>query len=74
MFLIGDFTGMIGDPSGKSEERNLLSEEVLMKNQEGLKSQLKNFLDFDKVYKNSKIIRLEENYRSSQNLLWPALY
>jgi DNA helicase-2/ATP-dependent DNA helicase PcrA len=32
-------------------------------------AEIKNFLDFDKVYKNSKIIRLEENYRSSQNIL-----
>ncbi|MFH0999387.1 MAG: tyrosine--tRNA ligase [Bacteroidota bacterium] len=45
--LVGGATGMIGDPSGKSEERNLLDEAELRKNEEGLKKQLKKFLDFD---------------------------
>lgn len=45
--LIGGATGMIGDPSGKSEERNLLSEETLRHNQECLKQQLVKFLDFE---------------------------
>ena len=45
--LVGGATGMVGDPSGKSEERNLLSEEVLKHNQEGVKKQLMQFLDFD---------------------------
>ncbi len=45
--LVGGATGMIGDPSGKSEERNLLDEKELRKNEEGLKKQLKKFLDFD---------------------------
>ena len=45
--LVGGATGMIGDPSGKSEERNLLSEELLRHNQECIKKQLLNFLDFD---------------------------
>lgn len=45
--LVGGATGMIGDPSGKSQERNLLDEETLRKNQEGLKVQLKKFLDFE---------------------------
>ncbi|MTI32698.1 tyrosine--tRNA ligase [Xanthovirga aplysinae] len=45
--LVGGATGMIGDPSGKSEERNLLSEEVLRANQEGIRKQLSKFLDFD---------------------------
>ena len=45
--LVGGATGMVGDPSGKSQERNLLSEEVLQKNLEGVKKQLKKFLDFD---------------------------
>ncbi|HMJ46252.1 MAG TPA: tyrosine--tRNA ligase [Ferruginibacter sp.] len=44
--LVGGATGMVGDPSGKSEERNLLSEEVLLKNAEGVKAQLARFLDF----------------------------
>lgn len=45
--LIGGATGMIGDPSGKSQERNLLNEEVLRHNQEALKKQLSKFLDFE---------------------------
>lgn len=45
--LIGGATGMVGDPSGKSEERNLLSEEVLQHNLKGIKAQLEKFLDFD---------------------------
>ncbi len=45
--LIGGATGMIGDPSGKSEERNLLSEELLRHNQECIREQLLKFLDFD---------------------------
>jgi len=44
--LVGGATGMIGDPSGRSDERNLLSEETLRKNQEGIKKQLEKFLDF----------------------------
>jgi tyrosyl-tRNA synthetase len=44
--LVGGATGMIGDPSGKSEERNLLDEASLRKNQEGIKRQLSKFLDF----------------------------
>ncbi|WP_207534681.1 tyrosine--tRNA ligase [Desertivirga arenae] len=45
--LVGGATGMVGDPSGKSAERNLLSEDVLTRNVDALKSQLKKFLDFD---------------------------
>jgi len=45
--LVGGATGMVGDPSGKSEERNLLSEETLRFNQAGVKKQLMQFLDFD---------------------------
>ena len=44
--LVGGATGMVGDPSGKSEERNLLSEEVLNHNLTGVKKQLSKFLDF----------------------------
>lgn len=51
--LIGGATGMIGDPSGKSKERNLLNEESLYKNQEGIKKQLSKFLDFDGDAENS---------------------
>lgn len=45
--LVGGATGMIGDPSGKSQERNLLNEETLNKNIAGVKAQLEKFLDFD---------------------------
>lgn len=45
--LIGGATGMIGDPSGKSAERNLLTEETLQRNLAGMKAQLSKFLDFD---------------------------
>jgi tyrosyl-tRNA synthetase len=45
--LLGGATGMVGDPSGKGMERNLLDEESLQKNLEGVKKQLKKFLDFD---------------------------
>ncbi len=44
--LVGGATGMVGDPSGKSEERNLLSEETLHANLAGQKKQLERFLDF----------------------------
>ena len=46
--LVGGATGMIGDPSGKSAERNLLDEKTLRHNQEAIKKQLAHFLDFDK--------------------------
>ena len=45
--LVGGATGMVGDPSGKSAERNLLDEETLNKNIEGVGAQLKHFLDFE---------------------------
>ena len=51
--LVGGATGMVGDPSGKSEERNLLSEAVLNKNIAGVKAQLEQFLDFDKTKVNA---------------------
>jgi len=44
--LVGGATGMVGDPSGKSAERNLLSEEVIIHNQACIKQQLEKFLDF----------------------------
>ena len=54
--LIGGATGMIGDPSGKSEERNLLDEATLRHNQEALKEQLSRFLDFDSDADNAAIL------------------
>lgn len=51
--LVGGATGMVGDPSGKSEERNLLSEEALQKNVAGVKAQLEKFLDFNPTLPNA---------------------
>jgi len=45
--LVGGATGMVGDPSGKSAERQFLSEETLQENQAGIRKQLEKFLDFD---------------------------
>jgi len=45
--LVGGATGMVGDPSGKSEERNLLNEETLAKNLAGIKTQLEKYIDFN---------------------------
>ncbi|MEY3820107.1 MAG: hypothetical protein RL337_288 [Bacteroidota bacterium] len=54
--LVGGATGMVGDPSGKSEERNLLSEDILLHNQEGVRKQLERFLDFDASKKNAAVM------------------
>ena len=51
---------MVGDPSGKSEERNLLSEETLQHNLKGVKKQLEKFLDFDS--KRSNAAEIVNNY------------
>jgi tyrosyl-tRNA synthetase len=51
--LIGGATGMIGDPSGKSEERNLLNEETLQKNIDGIKAQLAKYIDFNPAIGNN---------------------
>ena len=51
--LVGGATGMIGDPSGKSSERNLLDENTLRHNQEAIKKQLSHFLEFKSNTKNS---------------------
>ena len=58
--LVGGATGMVGDPSGKSEERNLLSEETLAFNIAGVKKQLSHFLDFNSGVKNAA--ELVNNY------------
>lgn len=58
--LIGGATGMIGDPSGKSKERNLLTEEALRHNQESIKKQLERFLDFSSDSANAA--KLVNNY------------
>jgi tyrosyl-tRNA synthetase len=51
--LVGGATGMVGDPSGKSEERNLLDEETLNRNLAGIKKQLEQYLDFSPVLNNA---------------------
>lgn len=54
--LVGGATGMVGDPSHKSEERKLLGEEELNKNVEGIKKQLSRFLNFDEDSANSAVL------------------
>lgn len=63
--LIGGATGMIGDPSGKSQERNLLNEETLAHNINGIKKQLERFLDFDSDASNAA--ELVNNYDWMKN-------
>ena len=64
--LVGGATGMIGDPSGKTEERNLLSEETLNHNVAGIKAQLEKFLDFDQQKKNGA--EMANNYDWFKNI------
>src|SRR5690554_4546692 len=54
--LVGGATGMIGDPSGKSDERNLLDEETLAKNVAGVQGQLAKFLDFKSEEANAAVL------------------
>jgi tyrosyl-tRNA synthetase len=54
--LVGGATGMIGDPSGKSAERNFLDEKTLRHNQEAIKNQLAHFLDFDNGETNAAVL------------------
>ncbi len=63
--LVGGATGMIGDPSGKSSERNLLDEKTLRHNQEAIKKQLERFLSFDNEAPNSAV--MVNNYDWMQN-------
>lgn len=60
IFLVGGATGMIGDPSGKSNERNLLDEATLRHNQEAIKKQLSNLIDFDSQAPNAA--KMVNNY------------
>jgi len=64
--LVGGATGMIGDPSGKSLERNLLDEETLRHNQEAIKKQLSKFLDFESKAPNAAI--MVNNYDWMKNM------
>lgn len=54
--LVGGATGMIGDPSGKSQERNLLNEETLERNLAGIRKQLSKFLDFESDEENRAVM------------------
>ena len=63
--LVGGATGMVGDPSGKSQERNLLSEELLHHNLESQKKQLEKFLDFNCGERSAEIVN---NYDWFKNL------
>lgn len=64
--LVGGATGMVGDPSGKSSERNLLDEETLLKNIEGVKEQLSRYLDFNTEGENAA--ELVNNYDWMKNI------
>jgi tyrosyl-tRNA synthetase len=64
--LVGGATGMVGDPSGKSEERNLLSEETLNHNLAGIKRQLEKYLDFNPNLLNAAL--LVNNYDWFRNM------
>jgi tyrosyl-tRNA synthetase len=66
--LIGGATGMIGDPSGKSEERNLLSLDILKQNQECIKKQLSKFLEFEKI-KNKALLVNNYDWISKMSFL-----
>jgi tyrosyl-tRNA synthetase len=54
--LVGGATGMVGDPSGKSAERNLLSEDVLQHNLNGIQKQLEKFLDFNNQPNSAEVV------------------
>src|SRR6266550_5183223 len=58
--IVGGGTGLIGDPSGKTQERQLLTTEQVDQNLEGIKRQLSRFLDFNATAKPAKIINNAE--------------
>ena len=64
IILVGGATGMVGDPSGKSEERNLLDENVLRHNQFAIQKQLEKFVDFDCGLNSAEIVN---NYDWTKN-------
>lgn len=67
--LVGGATGMIGDPSGKSNERNLLSQDDLDKNINGIHKQLSKFLNFDSDKKNSAVLCNNNDWFKDINLV-----
>ena len=67
--LVGGATGMIGDPSGKSDERNLLDQQTLEKNCAGIQDQLERFLDFDTSLPNPAILVNNYDWMKSYGLI-----
>ncbi|RYC68729.1 MULTISPECIES: tyrosine--tRNA ligase [Spirosoma] len=61
--LVGGATGMIGDPSGKSAEREFLAEDTLRRNQEGIRNQLTKFLDFDSGANSAEMVNNYDWFR-----------
>lgn len=61
--LVGGATGMVGDPSGKSQERNLLSEDILQRNLNGIQKQLEKFLDFSSSDNKAEIVNNYDWFR-----------
>ena len=69
IILLGGATGMIGDPSGKSEERNLLDQEILEKNCNSIRKQFEKFLDFRKNIENPATLVNNYNWMKSYSLI-----
>ncbi len=69
ILVVGGATGMIGDPSGKSQERNLLDEQTLRHNQESLKQQLSRLLNFDTSLSNHAIMVNNYDWMSKYSFL-----
>ncbi len=67
--LLGGATGMIGDPSGKSDERNLLDAETLAKNNAGIEQQLRQFLNFDATDTNAAVLVNNYDWMKSYSLI-----
>jgi len=67
--LVGGATGMIGDPSGKSDERNLLDQETLEKNCAGIQKQLEQFLDFNTKNENRAVLVNNYDWMKSYSLI-----
>ncbi len=70
--LVGGATGMVGDPSGKSEERNLLDESTLNHNLKGIRRQLEKYLDFDQAIPNGA--EMVNNFDWFREIHFPGFY
>ena len=69
IILLGGATGMIGDPSGKSDERNLLDQKTLVKNCNGIKKQFEKFLNFKKTIENPALLVNNYDWMKSYSLI-----